>query len=117
MQGAVEKGGEKKGAILEKPHDQYTCSLSPFSFPLQRGERERGAGLGERQEGAGAEAAGPSPWLTWWGGEEHRQVPQRTPEVSRCPDLPIIPYSPQGPQSGQWAQGSTAAYNPCHPQA
>lgn len=54
VQGAVEKRGEKKGVILEAPHDQYTCSLSPFSCPLQRGERERGAGLGDRQGGAGA---------------------------------------------------------------
>lgn len=33
--GAGAQGAVEKGAISEKPHVQYTCSLSPFSFPLQ----------------------------------------------------------------------------------
>lgn len=44
--GAGAQGAVEKGAISEKPHVQYTCSLSPFSFPLQRVERERGEDWG-----------------------------------------------------------------------
>lgn len=67
--GAGAQGAVEKGDISEKPHVRYTCSLSPFSFPLQRVERERGEDWG-RVKGVQAPSCTPLPvaHLVGWRG-------------------------------------------------